>query len=104
MTCPMCEMNEILELPEIYECVTCGHEWEREEAAPVVRDANGNELANGDVVAMVKDLKLKGASKVLKRGMKSKPIRLVDGDHEIDCKMDGISIALKAQFVKKVTS
>ncbi|MGI9244638.1 MAG: zinc ribbon domain-containing protein YjdM [Verrucomicrobiales bacterium] len=103
-TCPMCEMNDILELPEIYECVTCGHEWEREAAARVVKDANGNVLADGDVVAMVKDLKLKGTSKVLKRGMKSKPIRLVDGDHEIDCKMDGMSIALKAEFVKKVSS
>ena len=104
MTCPMCEMNEILELPEIYECVTCGHEWEREEEARIVKDAHGNVLADGDVVAMVKDLKLKGSSQVLKRGTKSKPIRLVDGDHEIDCKIDGMSIALKAQFVKKVTS
>jgi protein PhnA len=59
-------------------------------------------LANGDVVAMIKDLKLKGSSQVLKVGTKSKPIRLVDGDHEIDCKMDGISIALKAMYVKKV--
>jgi protein PhnA len=103
LTCPMCEMNEILELPEIYECVTCGHEWEREEEARVVKDAHGNVLADGDVVAMIKDLKLKGSSQVLKRGTKSKPIRLVDGDHEIDCKMDGMSIALKAQYVKKVT-
>lgn len=102
MTCPMCEMNDILEHPEIYECMTCGHEWEREEEERVVKDAHGNVLANGDVVAMIKDLKLKGTSKVLKRGMKSKPIRLVDGDHEIDCKMDGTSIALKACFVKKV--
>jgi protein PhnA len=104
LTCPMCEMNEILELPEIYECVTCGHEWPREEEARVVKDAHGNVLASGDIVAMVKDLKLKGSSQVLKRGTKSKPIRLVDGDHEIDCKMDGMAIALKAQFVKKVTS
>jgi protein PhnA len=104
LTCPMCEMNEILELPEIYECVTCGHEWEREEAARIVKDAHGTVLADGDVVAMVKDLKLKGSSQVLKRGTKSKPIRLVDGDHEIDCKMDGTPIALKACFVKKVTS
>lgn len=107
-TCPMCEMTEILNHGDLLECVTCGHEW-KAEAAPdeapterVVKDAYGNVLANGDVVAMIKDLKLKGSSQVLKVGTKSRPIRLVDGDHEIDCKMDGISIALKACFVKKV--
>jgi len=91
-----------------YECVTCGHEWPIE-AAPeaadgerVVKDAYGNVLADGDIVAMIKDLKLKGSSEVLKVGTKSKPIRLVDGDHEISCKMDGMSIGLKACFVKKV--
>lgn len=108
--CPMCEMTEILELPDHLECVTCGHEWQAEastdeaEAERVVKDAYGNVLANGDVVAMIKDLKLKGSSQVLKVGTKSKPIRLVDGDHEIDCRMDGIAIALKACFVKKVVS
>lgn len=106
--CPLCEMTEILELPDHRECVTCGHEWqaaESPEAAAeqrVVKDAYGNVLANGDVVAMIKDLKLKGSSQVLKVGTKSKPIRLVDGDHEIDCRMDGTAIALKACFVKKV--
>mgnify|MGYP001825839426 CR=1 FL=1 len=102
-------MNEVLEHPGRYECMICGHEWEgAEDPEPgelerVVKDAHGNVLQSGDVVAMVKDLKLKGTSKVLKCGMKSKPIRLVDGDHEIDCKMDGMAIALKACFVKKVT-
>ncbi len=99
----MCEMNEVLEHSDLYECVTCGHEWEREAEERVVKDAYGNVLASGDVVAMIKDLKLKGSSQVLRKGMKSKPIRLVDGDHEIDCKMDGSAIALKACFVKKVT-
>ena len=70
----------------------------------VVKDAYGNILVEGDVVAMIKDLKLKGTSQVLKVGTKSKPIRLVDGDHEISCKMEGLSIGLKACFVKKVTS
>ncbi len=102
LTCPLCTMDDVLDHPEKYECMTCGHEWEKEEQARVVKDAYGNVLENGDVVQMIKDLKLKGTSKVLKSGMKSKPIRLVDGDHEIDCKMDGLSIALKAQFVKKV--
>jgi protein PhnA len=104
-TCPMCEMNDILTLEDHFECVTCGHEWPLEEVAEgdrVVKDAYGNVLADGDVVAMIKDLKLQGSSQVLKSGTKSKPIRLVDGDHEISCRMDGISIGLKAQFVKKV--
>lgn len=104
LACPMCEMTEILEHPDHLECLTCGHEWhvEKEPEERVVKDAFGNVLANGDIVAMIKDLKLKGSSQVLKVGTKSKPIRLVDGDHEIDCRMDGIAIALKACFVKKV--
>jgi protein PhnA len=106
--CPLCEMTDVLTHSDHYECVTCGHEWEIEaqaDEAPadrVVKDAYGNVLVTGDIVAMIKDLKLKGSSDVLKVGTKSKPIRIVDGDHEIDCKMDGISIALKAMYVKKV--
>ena len=69
-------------------------------AARVVKDAHGNVLADGDCVILIKDLKL-GGSSVLKGGSKSKPIRLVDGDHEIDCKVDGIAVGLKACFVKK---
>jgi protein PhnA len=108
LICPICEMNEILQHPGRVECVTCGHEWVLEaeadspDAERVVKDAYGNVLVNGDIVAMIKDLKLKGSSEVLKVGTKSKPIRLVDGDHEIDCKMGGLSIALKAMYVKKV--
>ena len=109
LSCPLCEMTDLLDHPDRHECLICGHEWPKEEAADegpeerVVKDAYGNVLANGDVVAMIKDLKLKGSSKVLKSRMKSKPIRLVDGDHEIDCRMDGMAIALKACFVKKVS-
>lgn len=100
-------MNEVLEHADHFECVICGHEWPKETADEpagerVVKDAYGNVLADGDVVAMIKDLKLGGTSDVLKTGTKSKPIRLVEGDHEISCKMNGISIALKACFVKKV--
>lgn len=104
--CPMCEMNGILEYAERYECVTCGHEWNREappethDAPRVVKDAHGNVLADGDCVILIKDLKL-GGSSVLKGGSKSKPIRLGDGDHEIDCKVDGVAVMLKACFVKK---
>ncbi len=103
-------MTEILNREGHCECVTCGHEWdlaEAEDAAAgprVVKDAFGNVLADGDIVAMIKDLKLKGSSDVLKVGTKSKPIRLVDGDHEISCKMDGMTIGLKAMYVKKVTA
>lgn len=106
--CPLCEMTDVLVHPDRFECMTCGHEWPLAEAPDtpdaerVVKDAYGNVLADGDVVAMIKDLKLKGASQVLKVGTKSKPIRLVEGDHEISCKMDGLAIGLKACFVKKV--
>jgi len=111
VSCPICTVDDVLDHATKYECLTCGHEWEKEDVLEeepdderVVKDAYGNVLETGDVVQMIKDLKLKGTSKVLKSGMKSKPIRIVDGGHEIDCKMDGISIALKAQFVKKVMS
>jgi protein PhnA len=104
--CPMCEMTDVLEFPEKWECVICGHEWERvpEPEAPagprIVKDAHGNVLADGDCVILIKDLKL-GGSQVLKGGSKSKSIRLVDGDHEISCKVDNIAVGLKACFVKK---
>ena len=101
----MCEMPELLERAEHWECVTCGHEWVREAAIPearVVKDAFGTILADGDSVALIKDLKLKGSSQVLKGGTKAKGIRLVDGDHEISCKFEGAAMGLKACFVKKV--
>ena len=104
--CPMCEMNEVIEHSERWECVTCGHEWEREAEgfkARVVKDAHGNLLADGDIVCLIKDLPLKGSSQVLKTGSKSKTIKLVDGDHEISCKIEGIAVGLKACFVKKIT-
>lgn len=100
----MCEMADVLEHPEKWECVTCGHEWPRAAsvaaAARIVKDAHGNVLADGDCVILIKDLKL-GGSQVLKGGSKSKPIRLEDDDHEISCKVDGIAVGLKACFVKK---
>jgi protein PhnA len=97
----MCAMTEVLEHAERWECVTCGHEWEREAEARVVKDAHGAVLADGDSVTLIKDLKLKGSSQVIKGGTKVKSIRLVDGDHEISCKIDGAAIGLKACFVKK---
>lgn len=103
----MCEMDDLLEHSDRWECVTCGHEWPREEVAVsetgprVVKDAHGTPLADGDAVTLIKDLKLKGSSQVIKGGTKAKNIRLVDGDHEISCKIDGAAIGLKACFVKK---
>jgi protein PhnA len=100
-------MTDVLDFPEKWECVTCGHEWERslpaashDDVPRVVRDAHGNALADGDCVILIKDLKL-GGSQVLKGGSKSKPIRLVDEDHEISCRVDGVAVGLKACFVKK---
>jgi protein PhnA len=106
--CPACTLDDVLAHSDHWECATCGHEWPREAApeaeadgARVVKDAVGNVLADGDTVVLIKDLKLRGGTGVLKGGTKAKNIRLVDGDHEIDCKVDGVAMALKACFVKK---
>lgn len=92
----------------MYVCSMCAHEWdmdEPEESAEdnAVRDANGNVLSDGDTVSVIKDLKIKGSSSVVKVGTKVKNIRLVEGDHDIDCKIDGIgAMQLKSEFVKKI--
>ncbi|MDX2185912.1 MAG: zinc ribbon domain-containing protein YjdM [Opitutaceae bacterium] len=102
--CSACSLDDVLAHPDHWECATCGHEWPKDpspEAARVVKDAHGTPLADGDTVVLIKDLKLRGSSQVLKGGSKAKNIRLVDGDHEIDCKIEGASMALKACFVKK---
>jgi len=105
-TCPVCSLEDVLAHSDHWECATCGHEWPKAEAsegesARVVKDAVGNVLADGDSVVLIKDLKLRGSSQVLKQGTKAKNIRLVEGDHEIDCKIEGSAMALKACFVKK---
>ncbi len=105
--CPKCSSAYVYEDGALFVCPECFHEWskdqsqEQEEGALVVKDSNGNLLEDGDTVILIKDLKLKGSSTVLKKGAKAKGIRLVDGDHEIDCKVDGMKIMLKACFVKK---
>lgn len=102
--CPECTLPDVLSHPAHWECATCGHEWPRAEspeAARVVKDAHGTVLQDGDDVILIKDLKLRGSTQVLKGGAKGKNIRLVDGDHDIDCKVDGIAMALKSCFVKK---
>lgn len=92
-----------------YVCADCGHEWPMageahvdDTTAAVVKDANGNVLADGDEVVLIKDLKVKGSSITLKVGTKVKSIRLVGGDHEVDCRMDAGNFMLKACFLKKV--
>lgn len=92
----------------MYVCPECAHEWGKD-AAPaaadeqrVIRDSVGNVLADGDTITVIKDLKVKGSSAVVKVGTKVKNIRLVEGDHDIDCKIDGIGpMSLKSEFVKK---
>ena len=89
-----------------YVCAQCGHEWSmattaKEEAELIVKDANGNLLADGDTVTLIKDLKVKGSSTTLKVGTKIKGIRLVSGDHEVDCKTEAGNMLLKACFLKK---
>jgi len=105
--CPQCSSEYTYEDGAHYVCPECAHEWpqaavEIVEAARVVKDAHGNVLQDGDSVTVIKDLKVKGSSLVVKVGTKVKNIRLVDGDHDIDCKIDGIgAMSLKSEFVKK---
>ena len=106
--CPQCSSAFIYEDGPMYVCPECAHEWpasaaaEAAEHAREIRDAVGNVLKDGDTVTVIKDLKLKGSSLVLKVGTKVKNIRLVEGDHDIDCKIDGIgAMSLKSEFVKK---
>ena len=103
--CPKCESEYTWQDGIMVVCPDCNHEWDpavETEDEDVVRDANGNVLQSGDTVVVIKDLKLKGSSLVIKGGTKVKNIRLVDGDHDIDCKIDGIgAMGLKSEFVKK---
>ena len=106
--CPVCGSEYTYEDGNMLVCPECANEWvlgaeaETVEAEKVVKDANGNVLTDGDSVTVIKDLKVKGSSSVLKIGTKVKSIRLVEGDHNIDCKIDGFGpMKLKSKFVKK---
>ena len=106
--CPQCTLENTYPDGDNYVCADCGHEWPMaaapvadDSADAVIKDANGNILADGDAVVLIKDLKVKGSSTTLKMGTKVKSIRLVGGDHEVDCKMDAGSFMLKACFLKK---
>jgi protein PhnA len=107
--CPECGSKYSYEDRDMYVCPECGHEWPQLADEPdtaegkQIRDANGNLLQNGDSITVIKDLKVKGSSLVVKVGTKVKNIRLVDGDHDIDCKISGIgAMKLKSEFVKKL--
>ena len=101
--CPSCSSEYTYEESEMYVCPECAHEWAKSaDAGSVVRDAFGNVLNDGDSVTVIKDLKIKGSSSVVKVGTKVRNIRIVSGDHDIDCRIDGIgAMQLKSEFVKK---
>ncbi|RTZ44652.1 alkylphosphonate utilization protein [Candidimonas sp. SYP-B2681] len=107
-SCPQCAMDNTYPDGEHYICPDCALEWpidssgnDEESDDRVIKDSNNNPLADGDAVILIKDLKVKGSSTTLKKGTKVKSIRLVAGDHEVDCKIDGASFMLKACFLKK---
>lgn len=105
--CPACQMQHTYPDGENFICPDCSNEWpiqpapDELEAVKIHKDAHGNILNNGDIVSLIKDLKVKGSSLVIKAGTKIKNIRLVDGDHNVDCKVDGQSMLLKSEFMKK---
>ena len=105
--CPACKSNYTYEMDGLLACPECGHEWSAEEDSAadqqfVVKDSNGNILQDGDSVVVIKNLPVKGSPHSIKSGTKVKNIRLVDADHNIDCKIDGFgAMALKSEFVKK---
>ncbi len=106
--CPECASAFAYQMDALLNCPECGHEWSPDAIDPdadaPIRDSAGTILTNGDTVTVIKDLKLKGTSSVVKVGTKVRNIRLVPGDHDIDCKIPGVGqIGLKSQFVKKVT-
>ena len=105
--CPKCQSQYVYEDNSLLICPECPYEWQAGETDDdtdrlIVKDSNGNLLQDGDMVTVIKDLKLKGSSQVIKVGTKVKSIRLVEGDHDIDCKISGIgAMKLKSEFVKK---
>jgi len=107
--CPICHSEYTYPDGPLLVCPECSHEWAQEAAETmssaerIVKDAHGNVLQDGDSVTLIKELKVKGSSLALKIGTKVKNIRLVEGDHDIDCKIDGVgAMKLKSQFVKKI--
>ena len=108
LPCPQCTLENTYPDGDNFVCADCGFEWPQAETAPaeegerIVKDSNGNVLQSGDSVVVIKDLKVKGSSTPLKQGSKIKNIRIVDGDHEVDCKTDIGPMLLKACYLRKV--
>ncbi|REK72062.1 zinc ribbon domain-containing protein YjdM [Paenibacillus paeoniae] len=107
--CPKCKSEYTYEDGHLIICPECSHEWsltaqeENDDESRIIKDSNGNVLNDGDTVSVIKDLKVKGSSSVIKIGTKVKNIRLIEGDHDIDCKIDGFgAMQLKSEFVKKI--
>lgn len=107
-TCPQCTLDNVYLDGDLYICPDCGYEYPRETSKDTdadeniqIKDANGNILNDGDSVTLIKDLKVKGSSLTLKKGTKVKSIRIVGGDHDVDCRIDGVSLMLKSCFLKK---
>jgi len=110
LACPLCAQKNVYPDGDNYVCADCAHEWPTtapasveasEEASDVVKDVNGTPLANGDSVVLIKSLKLKGSSITLKQGTKISNIKLASGDHEVDCRVENMSVMLKACFLRK---
>jgi len=110
LACPLCALENVYPDGDNYVCADCAHEWPTtalanvetsEEASDVVKDVNGTPLANGDSVVLIKSLKLKGSSITLKQGTKISNIKLASGDHEVDCRVENMSVMLKACFLRK---
>ena len=110
--CPICSMENTYPDGENYVCADCAHEWpvvgevdaesEVEGAEGIIRDSNGNQLNDGDDVVLIKDLKVRGSSQVIKQGTKVRGIRVVGGDHDVEGKVNGSAMMLKSEFLKKV--
>lgn len=106
--CPQCDSAYTYEDGHLFVCPECAHEWteeegSKEEEVKITRDAHGNQLADGDNVTVIKDLKVKGSSDVLKQGTNIKDIRIIEGDHDIDCRVPGHgNMQLKSEFLKKI--
>ncbi|SFX21757.1 phosphonoacetate hydrolase [Thermoactinomyces sp. DSM 45891] len=105
--CPKCNSKYTYEDRDLFVCPECAYEWNDEgpdsQETKIYKDAHGNTLTEGDTVTVIKDLKVKGSSSVIKMGTRVKNIRLIDEDHDIDCKVDGFgAMKLKSQFVKKI--
>ena len=105
--CPECQSSYVYKDAHLLICPECAYEWDGDVSGEIkdvkcVRDANGTELQSGDTITVIKDLKVKGSTAIVKMGTKVKNIRIVDGDHDIDCKIPGIGqMGLKSAFVKK---